>query len=362
MADMQLPRSIYFAGVDELVTRVRQLGSGTGDGTGMHSLGCAYHEPAAVGASIDAGGVPAEQEPQQLHCRQPGSAAEERGPLAERGSPGQMEGGSCTLARSPTGKLVHCQEVLLQRPVTAPQRNSQPPPLSPRLLRPATGSPDRVKPLMQVKREQDRAIQQLGATQLGAAQQAFRASPLPLSTMEPRYHRELEQQEQRRQAVHEQRRQQLLEQQRPFGFDEREAERRERRLLLQASRQGMAAGAQVTVHVSAREAAGRPVTPSTFHAQPVPLSTSEVRGASAVWCAGAVLQMLLHIYNLEAPSGMVVPGIQTAEQYGRAARQISKLLCSIACMGTTTWLPANSSSTSSSMLTDAHACLLGSAN
>ncbi|PSC67535.1 hypothetical protein C2E20_8801 isoform X2 [Micractinium conductrix] len=154
-----------------------------------------------------------------------------------------------------------------QRPETAPHASLAADPVSPlhRLQRPTTGSPGGVKSLMQVKREQDRALQEL-------QQQArpFKASPLPLSTMEPRYQRQDEEREALRAAALEARRQQLLAEQRPFGFDAREAELLERRRLVHGD-DGAAA------------AAARPATPTVpFHAQPVPVSTAEARYALLV--------------------------------------------------------------------------------
>lgn len=108
---------------------------------------------------------------------------------------------------------------------------------------------------------------------LAAQPRPFRASPLPLSTMEPRYRQQEEQREARRQAAHDERRRQLLEQQRPFGFEERAAERQQRLQLLQGS------GPESPL---AAAAAGHPATP-TFRAQPVPVSTTEVRR----WVDGA---------------------------------------------------------------------------
>jgi hypothetical protein len=114
---------------------------------------------------------------------------------------------------------------------------------------------------LQVKGEQDWALQQLRDRA-----HPFRASPLPLSTMAPRYQRQQEQQLRRRQAAHDQRRQELLELQQPFGFEEREAERLQRRQLVHGAGTAGAGAAGV----------GRPHTPS-FHAQLVPPSTTEVR-------------------------------------------------------------------------------------
>ncbi|PRW45030.1 FAM161A isoform X2 [Chlorella sorokiniana] len=116
------------------------------------------------------------------------------------------------LWQPPTECLLGCQLRLQQRPLTAPGLGCGSPVLEAAQLRPTTGSPGKVESLMQVKGEQDAALQQLRE-----APRPFRASPLPLSTMEPRYHQQQEQREARRQAAHEQRRQQLLEKQPPFG-------------------------------------------------------------------------------------------------------------------------------------------------
>lgn len=167
--------------------------------------------------------------------------------------------GNVEPAGSPTSKLQSCHERLLRRPLTAPQQ--QPwlaAPGSPKRRRPASGSPGKVKHLMQVKRELDRAV-----SELASQPHRFRASPLPLSTMEPRYHREVQQQEQRRQAALELRREQLLAGQQPFGMEGREAERRQRHLLVH----GRDSWAQP----------GAGCAPRAFHAQPVPVATTEVR-------------------------------------------------------------------------------------
>lgn len=167
------------------------------------------------------------------------------------------------LAGSPTSKLQSCHERLVGRPKTAPQQQPRlGAPGSPGRRRPASGSPAQVKPLMQVKRELDRAV-----AELRSQAQRFRASPLPLSTMEPRYQQEVQQQEQRRQAAHEQRRQQLLAAQQPFGMEEREAERQERRLLVHG---GASWG-------PTEDGLGRQCSAPAFHAQPVPVATTEVR-------------------------------------------------------------------------------------
>lgn len=100
--------------------------------------------------------------------------------------------------------------------------------------------------------------------------------------MEPRYQRQEEQREARRQASHEQRRQQLLEQQHPFGFEERAAERAQRRQLLHGDVPGKAPA-------STAAGSGQPATP-TFHAQPVPLSTLEVCCVEQGWGDGVAVQ------------------------------------------------------------------------
>lgn len=230
------------------------------------------------------------------------------------------------LLPSPTERLLGCQQRLLQLPLTAPGLGCGVAGAEAGLQRPATGSPGKVKSLMQVggwaaadtfvagqlqvcrgkdvdaavpartarvwwfadsngheplskhcarpakqvKGEQDAALQQLRERP-----RPFRASPLPLSTMQPRYQQQEEQREARRQAAHEQRRQQLLEQQRPFGFEERAAERAQRRLLLHGGGPGSPLAAA---------ASGRPGTPP-FHAQPVPVATTEVRCHRRIWFA-----------------------------------------------------------------------------
>lgn len=85
--------------------------------------------------------------------------------------------------------------------------------------------------------------------------------------MEPRYQRQEEQREARRQAALAHRRQHLLEQQQPFGFQARAAERAQHRQLLHGGGPGSPLAAA---------GSGRPCTP-TFHAQPVPVATTEVR-------------------------------------------------------------------------------------
>jgi hypothetical protein len=123
---------------------------------------------------------------------------------------------------------------------------------------------------MQVKGEQDRALQQLRQLQ-----QPFRASPLPLSTMQPRYQRAVEAQEQHRQQANARRQQELQEQLRPFvGLEEREEERQQRRRLMSWS--NLADAAAAAAHGCSDSGGVRPGTPVPFRAQPVPVSTTEV--------------------------------------------------------------------------------------
>ena len=129
-----------------------------------------------------------------------------------------------------------------------------------------TGSPgSRVKPIMQVKGEQDRALRELAA-----GPRRFVASPLPLSTAGPRYQQLVEEWERGMEEGHNQRLEQLVREQRPFSFQQRDQQRQQARLAAAAQPQQdrEAAGAAV--------GGSRPRTPATFHAQPVPISTTEV--------------------------------------------------------------------------------------
>jgi hypothetical protein len=142
---------------------------------------------------------------------------------------------------------------------------------------------------MQVKREQDRAL-----SELHQQPQPFKASPLPLATAEPRYERQRAQQAQRRAEAHEARRRQLLEQQRPFGMEQREAERRRWQQVLHGGEASL--GSPAALPAAAKDAAvgspgaaqpavtdhSRPSTPSMLHARPVPVSTTEARYALLV--------------------------------------------------------------------------------
>ncbi|KAL4448610.1 hypothetical protein ABPG75_005829 [Micractinium tetrahymenae] len=261
------------AGVDELVTRVQQLGTGTAAAAGVTACAMPNSGTAAAGAAASTEAAAGQEK---------GSFCQEPAACDEQAQPAPAEVLPCSAARqlmerqwedaqpvgSPTERLLSCQERLLRRPLTVPQQQQQGRLAglsSPERRRPASGSPTKVKSLMQVKGELDRAV-----AELGARPQRFRASPLPLSTMEPRYQQEVEQREQRRQMAHVLRRQQLLSEQQPFGMDEREAERRERRLLVHGSVGGTVAAAP------ADAGSVRPATPSAFHAQPVPVATTEV--------------------------------------------------------------------------------------
>lgn len=127
---------------------------------------------------------------------------------------------------------------------------------------------------VQVKGEQERALQELRQQP-----HRFRASPLPLSTMEPRFERQQAQQAAARHEAQEQRRRQLLEQQRPFPSEAREAERRQWRV----SQHWDPAGGESAAGAGGDAAAGaRPKMPAPPHAQPVPVSTTEARYALLV--------------------------------------------------------------------------------
>lgn len=231
-----MPCYLLCAGVGEFVERVHRLGTGAAP--------CGTAAPADPPACFEA-------------APQPAQAAEQQQPAADTPLP-------APLCESPTESLLHCRERLQQRPVTAPGVRGSPARGGLLASRPASASPRKVKPLMQVKGEQEAALRQLAH-----APQPFRASPLPLSTMEPRFQRQQAQEEARRQASLSQRRQQLAEQQRPFGFEQRAAERQHVRALLHGTGPGS---------LLAAAAAARPATPP-FHALPVPVSTTEASAA-----------------------------------------------------------------------------------
>lgn len=241
------------AGVGDFVARVHQLGTGTaGGGTTATATAPALHESA----------------PTTAMAADPGASQPQRSAEPEPEEPPHTGPLTTELLQSPSALLLHCQ-AQLQQGCLAPVPGRSPGQCgSPGVAaaRPATGSPSRAKPLVQVKAEQDRALQHLRD-----APRPFRASPLPLSTMEPRFEQQQKQADAARQASHAQRRQQLMEQQRSFGFEARAADRAQRRQLLQGAPLGAGAGPQ-----QAATDAARPTTPA-FHAQPVPVATTEVR-------------------------------------------------------------------------------------
>ncbi|KAL4424620.1 hypothetical protein ABPG77_002238 [Micractinium sp. CCAP 211/92] len=295
-AKRQLEADTAAAGVDELVEQVQQLGAGAAAAAARATCTAAEHGDVAsyAGDGAEADTVAAASQ----ECgwsNQTGGVADEQALPTPAGAPvcspvekplGQLRE-NVEPAGSPAVKLQSCHERLLRRPLTAPQQ--QPwlaAPGGPERRRPASGSPAKIKHLMQVKRELDRAV-----AELGSQPHRFRASPLPLSTMEPRYHREVQQQQQRRQGALELRRGQLLAGQQPFGMEGREAERRARRLLVH--------GCDSWVQPDGG------CTPHAFHAQPVPVATTEARYALLV----AEMQL----------QGRTVRGRQLASQPHRPA-------------------------------------------
>jgi hypothetical protein len=137
-----------------------------------------------------------------------------------------------------------------------------------------------VKSLMRVKCEQERTL-----WALQSQPQHFRASPLPLSTMQPRYERQQAAWEQRRAESLEARRRELLGGQQPFGMERREAERRQRRRMLHweptLEPGSVSAGFSPP---GGHAPCNRPSTPYLRHAQPVPVSTTEASIAVCMRC------------------------------------------------------------------------------
>lgn len=269
------------AGVEVLVIQVQRLGLSSGPAVKDSSCGSLI--PGAEPPHCLASAAPAVEacSPAAQACNAAGARGTAATDEADQG------------LGSLTARLLSCQRRLQQqRPLTAPAapaaRDSrcsagsasavqQDPEIQREReqdrqcqQRPATGSPCKLKGIMQVKGEQDRALQQL--RQLP---QPFRASPLPLSTMQPRYQRAVEAQEQHRQQANARRQQELQEQLRPFvGLEEREEERQQRRRLMSWS--NLADAAAAAAQGCSGGGAVRPGTPVPFRAQPVPVSTTEV--------------------------------------------------------------------------------------
>lgn len=129
--------------MDELVERVRQLGTGVA--------------PAAAGGQTDNGaepaasGGPAPLLPVSSMAAPPPTLEPAVAPPPLQPSPGSPEGSlPQELPGSPTEHLLSCQLRLQQRLLTAPGLGCGSPGREAATQRPATGSPGKVKPLMQV--------------------------------------------------------------------------------------------------------------------------------------------------------------------------------------------------------------------
>ncbi|GAB4817235.1 hypothetical protein N2152v2_004281 [Parachlorella kessleri] len=109
-----------------------------------------------------------------------------------------------------------------------------------------------------VKAEQDLALKYLGTQQ-----RRYRASPLPLSSVEPRFADIMERAQERRAEAHEKRVELLRSQEQPFSFYERDKQRQKAAL-------GDAGG-----HTGRSPAH----SPTAFLANPIPVSTTEARYA-----------------------------------------------------------------------------------
>lgn len=257
-------RSARRAGVDaDVVEQMRQLSSGA---------------PAGPAAAAD--NAPTAEPPA---CRPPEEGGAQR---SQAGTGPRLL--ACQLAPLPEpesrgDQLLCCLLRLQQRPKTAPASRPAASYAAGPVAddhRPATATASRVKSLMRVKCEQERTL-----WALQSQPQHFRASPLPLSTMQPRYERQQAAWEQRRAESLEARRRELLGGQQPFGMERREAERRQRRRMLHweptLEPGSVSAGFSPP---GGHAPCNRPSTPYLRHAQPVPVSTTEASIAVCMRC------------------------------------------------------------------------------
>jgi len=150
------------AGVDELVARVRQLGT-VAPATAAAVAVSEAEQPSPPAAAAAAAGAAGSQAapvveaapllPSADMAIQPVSE-----PMMEAHSPAEEPSGSSLdsgltpgeLQLSPTERLLGCRQRLLQRPLTAPGLVCGSPAPEAALQRPATVSPGKVKSLMQV--------------------------------------------------------------------------------------------------------------------------------------------------------------------------------------------------------------------
>lgn len=136
------------AGVDQLVASVRQLGTGA-----PVTATAAADSEAAPAVAAEQQVAEAAPPPPQADTAMMRAAGDANFEAAERPCAGNSEDVKPPpegLPHSPTERLLGCQQRLQQRPLTAPGLSCHSPVRAPGLPRPTTGSPVKVKPLMQV--------------------------------------------------------------------------------------------------------------------------------------------------------------------------------------------------------------------